>query len=371
MPGCESSIPDNNEDTTARIANRSRGVAKILVVDDEPAITIALAKKLRRDGYECVTASSGEEALGRLASDSLDLVISDVRMPGMSGIELLKEIKGRNASVSVIVMSAYTDINFAIEALRGRADDFLLKPFNLDDFSVSVARALENRRPLTDGSAQAGTTLQIPRDGAASAELLSRQAIAALAAAVESRDGRPHEHQSRVVRCALAMGTALGLGKEALRGVWLGAVLHDVGMLSVPEAVLSKAGGLSPDDWGLIQHHPSSGARIVTGVEFLEPALSGILHHHERWDGSGYPACLSGEQISIEGRVVAVADAFAAMLSERPYRGARSESEAVRELEHCAGAQFDMTVVKAFQTARAKGYPVGDSELASPDWLAE
>lgn len=313
----------------------------ILVVDDEPAITIALAKKLRRDGYECLTASSGGEALGRLGAEHLDLVITDVRMPGMSGLELLRQVKLHDSNIPVIVMSAYTDINFAIEALRSRADDFLLKPFNLDDLSLSVARSLGRRSTPVDDF-----------------ESLGRQAVAALASAALSRNGHAESHLSHMVKYALSTSAELGLGDDALRGVWLASVLNDVGMLRVPEAVFKKPGALSPEDWNLVRQHPDAGARIVTGVEYLEPARTGILHHHERPDGAGYPSGLRGEEISIEGRIVAVAGAFASMLGVRPYRDALSEPDAVAELERGSGSQFDEPVVRAFMSARGEGFHV-------------
>jgi putative two-component system response regulator len=279
--------------------------------------------------------------LGRLGGEHLDLVITDVRMPGMSGIELLKQVKFHDPGIPVIVMSAYTDINFAIEALRSRADDFLLKPFNLHDLSLSVARSLERR--------------SIPVDDA---ESLGRQAVAALASAADSRDGHAESHLSSVVKYALSASTRLDLEDDALRVVWLASILHDVGMLKVPETVLKKPSSLSAEDWDLVRRHPDEGARIVSGVEYLEPALRGILHHHERPDGGGYPAGLRGEEISIEGRIVAVAGAFASMLGVRPYRDALSETEAVTELERGSGSQFDESVVRAFMSARSEGFPV-------------
>lgn len=316
-------------------------MAMILVVDDEPAITIALAKKLRRDGHECLTASSGEEALSRVGAEKLDLIITDVRMPGMSGIELLKQVKLRDASISVIVMSAYTDINFAIEALRGRADDFLLKPFNLDDLSLSVARSLRERSTSSKDLEQLGV-----------------QAVAALASAAEARDGHADAHLNDVLRYAVSTGFELGLDEDALRGVWLGSVLHDVGMLKVPEAVLNKPGALSPEDWNLVRQHPEAGAGIIAGVDYLEAARTSILHHHERPDGGGYPSALRGEEISIEGRIVAVASAFASMLGARPHRCALTESDAVSELDRGSESQFDGSVVRAFMSARGAGFLV-------------
>jgi len=279
--------------------------------------------------------------MGRLGADHLDLVITDVRMPGMSGIELLKQVKLHDSNIPVVVMSAYTDINFAIEALRNRADDFLLKPFNLDDLSLSIARSLERR------SAPVGDF-----------ENLGRQAVAALASAAESRNGHTESHLSLVAKYALSTSAELGLGADTLRAIWLGSVLHDVGMLRVPESVLNKPGALSPEDWNLVRQHPDAGAKIVTGVEYLEPARTGILHHHERPDGAGYPSGLRGEEISVEGRIIAVASAFASMLGVRPYRDALSESEAAAEAERGSGSQFDESVVRAFMSARSESFPV-------------
>lgn len=345
----------------------SRSQAKLLVVDDEPAITVALAKRLRRDGYECVTAGSGDEALKRLATDVLDLVITDVRMPGMSGIELLKEIKRRDAEIQVIMMTAYSDIDFAIEALRHKADDYLLKPFNLTELSHCVERALEHRRLLRESRASQAAIGEVGREGLATVERHYRQGVAALAGAIESRDQYTAGHLERVARYALAAGAELGLAAEKRQKLWLGAVLHDVGMVAVPEAVINKPGPLTPEEWGLVREHPLVGSRIVQGVPYLEPARPCILQHHERWNGSGYPAGLKGDEISLEGCVLAVADAFAVMLSERPYRKALSEGDALDEVKRSAGYQFERRVVRAFLAAHDKGFPVEGLELEIPD----
>jgi response regulator RpfG family c-di-GMP phosphodiesterase len=351
--------------------------AKILVVDDEPAITVALAKKLRREGYECLTASSGEEALRRLATENLDLVVTDVRMPGMSGIELLQEIKRRDPDIQVIMMTAYTDIGFAVEALRHKADDYLLKPFNLAELSHNVARALEHRRLLRENRAYQEADEGSGVAAATELDRFCRQAIAALAAAIDSRDKRARGNLESVGRYAVATGAELGLSDEAQRNLWLGAVLHDIGMLVVPENVLNKQGALSEEEWRLIRRHPVIGAAIVEGVPFLEPARPCILQHHERWDGSGYPDGLHSGEITLEGCIVAIADAYAAMLDERPYRGSRSEAEALAEIERCAGTQFDRRIVEAFHEARGKGFPGGLFHLDVPafdlqtGWLSE
>ncbi len=345
----------------------SRTGARVLIVDDEPAITVSLAKKLRREGYECLTANSGQEALELLASGPLDIVVSDVRMPGMSGLDLLKAIKSRDADTQVIMMTAYTDITLAIEALRNKADDYLLKPFNLAELSHSVARSLEHRRLLREVQAFR-TSLWFERSApGAAAERDFHEGIAALAVALETRDRQTRGHLRQVSRCARAIGAELGLAPDSLRALWLGAVLHDVGMIVVPEAVINRAGPLTPDEWRSVHEHPAAGADMIESIAYLRPARDAILHHHERWDGSGYPSGLKGSDISRHGTIVAVADSFAAMLSDRPYRGALSEAAAVAEIEGGAGTRFDPQVVEAFQRARAKGFPPAQLEPSVPD----
>jgi putative two-component system response regulator len=321
--------------------------AKILVVDDEPAITVALAKKLRREGYDCLTASSGEEALRRLATDEFDLVVTDVRMPGMSGIELLQEIKRRDAEIQVIMMTAYTDIGFAVEALRHKADDYLLKPFNLAELSHSVARSLEHRRLLRENRAF--------------------QELAVLSAAAESRVRKVPGHLALIARVATATGSRLGLSGEALKNVWLSAILRDVGMLAVPEAILNKPGPLNQGEWRLVKQHPLLGARLIEGIPYLEPARPGVLHHHEHWDGSGYPSGLAGGEISLEGCILGLADAFAAMQTSWPYKQAVSEADALVEIDRCAGTQFDSRVVHAFHSAYENRFAADAFDLDVPE----
>ncbi|NIR44691.1 MAG: response regulator [Gemmatimonadetes bacterium] len=343
--------------------------ARVLVVDDEPAITVALAKKLRREGYECTTASSGEEALRRLATDELDLVVTDVRMPGMSGIELLQEIKRRDSEIQVIMMTAYTDVGFAVEALRHGADDYLLKPFNLAELSHSVARALEHQRLLRENRAFHEAMGDDREGGVSALERYCRQGIAALAAALESRQGSGSGHLNLVARAAVGTGARLGLSGEGLKRLWLAAVLRDVGMLAVPESTVNKPGPLDLEEWQLIRKHPQVGARLVEAVPYLEPARPGVLQHHERWDGSGYPKGLAGGEISLEGCIVGLADAYAAMLSDRPHRPAKSVTEAVAEIDRCAGSLFDRRVVQAFHQARESDFEseAFDLEVPGPD----
>lgn len=348
--------------------NKAKGeAARVLVVDDEPAITVALAKKLRREGYECTTASSGEEALRRLSTDELDLVVTDVRMPGMSGIELLQEIKRRDPDIQVIMMTAYTDVGFAVEALRHKADDYLLKPFNLAELSHSVARSLEHQRLIRENRAFQEAMGSDPEGGAASLEKHCRLGIAAMAAAIESRRAGPERGPGLVARVAVATGSRLGTSGAGLKSLWLAAVLRDVGMVAVPESVLNRAGPLDEAEWRVVRAHPEIGAGLVEAVPYLASTRPGVLQHHERWDGSGYPKGLAGGEISLEGCVIGLADAYVAMQGQRPYRPAKSEADALAEIDQAAGSLFDRRVVQAFHQARESNFESESFDLGVPD----
>ncbi len=338
--------------------------ARILIVDDEPAIAKALAKKLERAGYECISANSGEEALQHLSADDLDVVVTDVRMPGMSGIDLLKEIKARGTDVQVIMMTAFTDVAYAVEALRHKADDYLLKPFNLAELSHCVERSLEHRRLLLENRAYHEALRQQSGGGAGIVERDYRAGLASLSAAIELRNFQAGDPDLSVPDFALAAAGELGLAEESLRKVWLGAALRDVGMLMVPESVLRKTGPLSEREWSIVREHPSIGSGVVDRSAYLILGRKVVVQHHERVDGSGYPAGLKGAEIEPESRVVAVADAFAAMRSRRAFREALSEDDALAELESLACKQFDRESVQAFLAAHEKGFPTDGFELA-------
>lgn len=328
----------------------------MLVVDDEASVASLVSKQMRRNGHDCVEALSAEEALDYLADRRFDIVITDIRMPGSSGIELLKGIKAHDPEVQVIVMTGSPDVDLAVEAIRSQADDYLVKPFELGQLTHSVTRALEHQALVRDNRRYRAQLEDRVREQAQQIERLFLDGLSALAAAIEARDRYTGGHLDRVTRYALATARELELDDDRLWNVWLGSLFHDVGKLAIPDAILNKPGPLTEEEYDSMKRHPELGVRIVERISFLVPATRGILHHQERWDGKGYPKGLKGEAISIEGRILAVADAFDAMLSDRPYRSARAEEEAVEELLRCAGTQFDPTVVEAFLRARDREF---------------
>jgi response regulator RpfG family c-di-GMP phosphodiesterase len=329
----------------------------VLIVDDEPAVTSAAARRLSRDGHTCEEVHSARDALQRLEEREFDVVVTDVKMPEMSGIHLLKVVKQRRPEVQVIVITGNPDVDFAVEAIRSQVDDYLVKPFEMAQLSHAVARALEHRALILENKAYRAQLETRVRGQARQIERLFLDGLSALAAAIEARDRYTSGHLDRVTRYSLSTGAELGLDDQQMWNVWLGSLFHDVGKLAIPDAILNKPGPLTLTEYEQMKKHPELGVKIVERISFLIPSARGILHHQERWDGSGYPEGLKGEEICVEGRILAVADAFDAMITDRPYRAARTEEEAVEELIRCAGSQFDPGVIGAFLSARAKGFP--------------
>lgn len=339
-------------------AGEDRKAASVLIVDDEPAITTVCSIQLGdMDGHDCVTATSAAEALDRLKEQSFDVVITDVKMPDMSGIELLKHVKQQDPEMQVILITGNPDVGSAVEAIRSQVDDYLVKPFELSQLSHAVSRALEHRYLLKENRRYRTELEERVREQSKQIERLFLDGLAALAAAIEARDRYTGGHVNRVTRYALATGSEMGLSEQQRWNLWLGSLFHDVGKLAIPDAILNKPGPLTEEEYEEIKKHPELGVQIVERISFLVPASRAILHHQERYDGKGYPDGLAGDEICIEGRILAVADAFDAMLTDRPYRPGRSEKLAVDELLRCTGTQFDPEVIEAFLVARENEFP--------------
>lgn len=329
---------------------------RILIVDDEQSVRGVLRRALTNGEYQLEEATNGQEALEILRTSGADVVLSDLLMPRMSGMELLDRAKEIDDSVGFIMLTGVGTMENAIEALRRHADDYLLKPFNIDEVRISVSRALRNRRLLRENRAYQRELEDRVEEQAKKIERLLLEGLLIVASAVEARDGYTGEHVGRVTRYAVATGGRLGLDREALRALWMGAILHDVGKIGIPDHILKKPGPLTPDEAEVMRQHPLISASIVERSTFLKPALPGILHHHERWDGLGYPHGLRGDSIPLHGRIISVADSFDAITTQRPYRDKRSSEAAVGELKRCAGTQFDREIVEAFIQAMDDGF---------------
>jgi response regulator RpfG family c-di-GMP phosphodiesterase len=338
-------------------AGRGDGHASVLIVDDEQSLTTVLSKVLGADGHRCQVASNGKEALVLLQENHFDVVVTDITMPEMTGIELLKLVKKGDTEIQVIVITGHPDVDFAVEAIRSQVDDYLIKPFEMGQLRHAVYRALEHRALLQENRLYREHLEERVQRQSLRINELFLDGLQALAAAIEARDCYTGDHLDRVVKYALATGAEMELDQKQMWNLWLGSLFHDVGKLAIPEAIINKPGPLTEEEYEEMKKHPELGVEIIQRVSFLLPAAKAILHHQERWDGNGYPGGLEGERISIEGRILAVADAFDAMLTDRPYRKALTEDYAVGELERCASSQFDPNVVEAFLRAMEKGFP--------------
>lgn len=328
----------------------------IYVVDDEPHICQILSQLLSKAGYEVVAASDGDEALERLQREPPDVILSDLMMPRLDGIGLLRRAKEIDDTIGFVLLTGAGTLENAVRALQLQADDYLLKPFNLDEVLLSVERALDRRRLVRENRYYQKHLEQRVSQQADQLDRMFIEALLTLANAIEARDGDTGDHVERVTRYAVCMGRELEMEVEDLRNLWIAALLHDIGKIGIPDHILTKPAALDDQEREVIRKHPEIGAAILRRSTFLCPALPGVLHHQERWDGTGYPSGLAGEEISLQGRILAVADAYDAMICDRPYRAGCAEHLAVRELEDCAGSHFDPSVVDAFVRAREKSF---------------
>jgi len=334
--------------------SHERMKCRILIVDDEREITEILADLLSTD-YECMAAGSAEEALTRLRDNPFELVISDITMPGMSGLEMIPHVKQMSPHTVVVMISGMQTVESAIGALRLGAFDYLMKPFDLRQVEAVVKRALEHYELIVAKQRYEDHLEELVEQRTAeldhaldSLEDAYRSTLRALTAALETRDSETHGHSERVVSYSLRLGREYGLNQEELKSLEFGSLLHDIGKIGVPDAILRKPAKLTEEEWARMREHPLHGQQILRGIEFLQGAARVVAQHHEKWDGSGYPLGVSGTDIDICARIFAVADAYDAITSDRVYRRGKSYEAAAEELDEWAGRQFDPKVVEAF-----------------------
>jgi len=327
---------------------------RILIVDDEVEITEILADLLSED-YDCLRAASAEDALVRLTEGEFQLVISDITMPGMSGLDMIPHVKELSPDTVVVMISGMQTVESAIGALRLGAFDYLMKPFDLRQVEAVVKRALEHhelvvaKRRYENHLEELVEQRTVELDKALnSLEAAYRSTLKALTAALETRDSETHGHSERVVSYSLRLGHEYGLSSEKMKWLEFGSLLHDIGKIGVPDSILRKPAKLTEEEWVRMREHPLHGQQILRGIEFLEGAARVVAQHHEQWDGTGYPFGLRDEEIDICARIFAVADAFDAITSDRVYRRGKPYEAAAKELDDWAGRQFDPKVVEAF-----------------------
>jgi len=327
----------------------------VVLVDDDESIRHVLTALLIDEGYDVRTAPSAEAALAVIERHAPSVVITDLKMPDHDGLWLLDKVLKRADDAAVVLLTGFGQVATAVAALKVGAADYLTKPVRLKQLAASLDRALERRRLIRDNRRYQEHLEELvaekTRELAAAYGKISDSydlTLEALVTALDARECETSNHSQRVVNATLAIADRMGIEGEMREHIARGALLHDIGKIGVPDGVLLKPGRLDEDEWAEMRKHPEIGARILSGIEFLEDAAAIVLAHQERWDGAGYPAGLSGTDIPLGARIFAVADALDAITSDRPYRRGRSFEAAKEEIARHAGTQFDPEVVEIF-----------------------
>jgi putative nucleotidyltransferase with HDIG domain len=313
---------------------------QILVVDDDAIIRKMLSTVINDAGFECLTAGSAEDAIHLLEHETPDVVVTDIVLPGASGIELMEKVRERQ-DAHIIVMTGNIE-DFSYEEMIGKgASDFIQKPLSMRELMLRLRRVVRERRLVAEWN-QATDKLQESYEKLKS---ILEQTVDALTSAVEIKDPYTSGHQRRVARIACAIAREMQLGEEQISGIRIASLLHDIGKIAIPSDILNKPGKLIQAEFLLLENHPRTGFEILKGIDFPWPVAQAVLQHHERMDGSGYPLRVSGENILPEARIIAVADVIEAMASHRPYRPALGLDAALDEVIRNKGNLYDPEVV--------------------------
>jgi putative two-component system response regulator len=327
--------------------------ARILVVDDEPANVVLLQKLLRRAGYEDVSVETdGAAALAALARTGYDLLLLDLHMPQLDGFGVMSKLAGLvdpSEYLPVLVLTADVTRETKTRALSLGAKDFVTKPFDHDEVLLRVANLVQTRALHLALKRSNDTLAQRVRERTRELEEAQLETMQRLAMAAEYRDDDTGEHAVRVGEMAARIARRLGWDDDEVAKIRRAAPLHDVGKIGVSDTILLKPGRLTPEEFEVMKKHAAIGAEILSGSRSACLQMAEVIaySHHERWDGTGYHG-IAGEDIPLHGRIVAVADVFDALTSERPYKHAWSLADALREIEAQSGRQFDPAVVEAF-----------------------
>ena len=318
-------------------------------------ISSLIAQRLAKEGYSCMMANNGREALGYFCDYHFSLIISDFRMTEMSGLELLRKVKEVRPNMMFIIMTGYPEIDIVVEAIHLGVTDFIIKPIDLELLIFSVKKALDKKSMQEEIEAHQKNLEKLvdEKTGELRETLIILKetyldSVKALAGAIDAKDPYTRGHSDRVRKMSMRIGMKMGLNEEKLENLAFGALLHDIGKIGIRDEVLQKKEQLSPEEYQYVQQHPLIGVSIVEGIDFFKDKISMIRNHHEHFDGSGYPDGLIGEGIPLEARIIAVPDAFDAMTSVRPHRRAMSPEDMLAEMEKWKGKQFDPQILGIF-----------------------
>jgi response regulator RpfG family c-di-GMP phosphodiesterase len=321
---------------------------EILIVDDDAQVREVLHQIFLSASYRCLQAADGQEGLEVFRASRPALIVTDLKMPVMDGIGLLEGVRREDEDAAVIVLTGAPEIKTAIDSLKLGAYDFIMKPVNVDQLLFAAERALEHRQLLIERREYHELLERRVAEATRDLQDAYRATLEALGSALDSRDVGTESHSRRVHGYALATARVYGVPEPDIPDLEHGVLLHDIGKIGIPDAILLKPGPLTPEEWKTMRRHPEIGRRLIQNVPFLKGAIPIVFCHHEKWDGTGYPRGLKGEEIPLGARIFAVVDAFDAMTFDRPYSKAVPFEAAYTEIKRCGGSHFDPSVVEAF-----------------------
>jgi putative nucleotidyltransferase with HDIG domain len=339
------------------VVQQGAGVANdhILIADDEEAIREVVSTLLEAQGYHCITVGNGRQALESLSNHPVDLVLSDMVMPEMDGLQLLSWLRTHDRDIPVIMVTAMHDVSTALEAMRRGAYDYILKPFERDQLLMGVRRALEHRRLILENrNYQKNLERLVQQRTAELKNALSQleesydETLEALGGALDLKDSETEGHCKRVMVFTLAIAKSMDIEASHLPQLARAAFLHDIGKMAIPDRILRKPGPLTEEERAIMRTHCQIGYDMLVRIPFLREAAEIVLAHQEYFDGTGYPRGLRGDDIPLGARIFAIADALDAMISDRPYRNALPIEHARAEIHRCSGTQFDPQIVEVF-----------------------
>ncbi len=321
---------------------------EVLVVDDHEADCAIFARILTPEGYQVIVAPNGQKALETATERKPSLAFLDIRMPGMNGIDTLRILKRIDKDIQVVMMTGYATVDTAVQAMRFGAFDYINKPFDKDKLEKLVKEAVKERKQRIEEKEEVKHLEIVKRDLNRRVEKLYSSTAKSLMASINAKDTYTSSHSEEVAKYALLLleGLKLKLSPEEKEIFRYTCTLHDIGKIGVSERILRKKGRLNEREWREIKKHPEIGATILQPIEFLKKFIPMVLYHHEHYDGKGYPEGKKGGEIPLLARILAVADAYHAMRSDRSYRSALSEQGALKQLKVGAGSQFDPEIVK-------------------------
>ena len=317
----------------------------VLIVDDEYIGRETLQSVLEGEGYELEMAENGLQAIEKAKKLLPDVILLDVMMPGMTGFEVCQRIRSdpQIAEIPIIILTALDDRESLLNALKAGADDFISKPFDRYELRARLMgitrlnryqKLIQERAKLREANVQLLSAYEATIEG--------------WSHALDLRDQETEGHSRRVAELTVKMARTFGMTEEEIMHIRRGALLHDMGKIGVPDAILHKPGKLTDEDWEMMRKHPQFAYDMLYPIEYLRPALEIPLSHHEKWDGTGYPRGLKGEEIPIAARLFAVVDVWDAVTSDRPYRPAWSQEEAFTYIRDQSGKHFDPQVIDLF-----------------------